>query len=62
MDLVSPMSVVRVMRGVGVREMCMCWTRAGVGAEGRVNERIGFGLYQSCWKRGCVGRVCVWVA
>ena len=27
--------------------------------EGRVDERIGFGLYQSCGNRGSVGRVSV---
>ena len=26
---------------------------------GWVDERIGFGLYQSCWNRGSVGRVSV---
>ena len=52
------MSVVRGMRGVGrVCEICMCLTRVGVGGEG--DERIGFGLYQSCGNRGSVGRVSV---
>ena len=50
------MSVVRGMRGVGgVYEMCMCLARDVVGGEG--DERIGFGLYQSCGNRGSVGRV-----
>ena len=48
------------MRGVGgVCEMCMCLVRA---ACWRVDERIGFGLYQSCenseqWE--CWTYVCV---
>ena len=51
------MSVVRGMRGVGrVCEMCMCLAWGGVGGEG-VDERIGFGLYQSCRNRRSVGRV-----
>ena len=46
------------MRGVGeVCEKCMCLARGGVGGEG--DERIGFGLYQSCQNRGSVGRVSV---
>ena len=46
------MSVVRVMRGAGrVCEMCMYLARGGV------DERIGFGLYQSCGNRGSVERV-----
>ena len=62
-------SVVCGMRGVGgVCEMCMCLTRGGVvGEEGWVDERIGFGLYQSCGNNGSVGGVslfglrwCVW--
>ena len=32
--------------------MCMCLARGGV------DERIGFGLYQSCGNMGSVGRVC----
>ena len=55
------MSVVRGMLGVGgVCEMCMCLTRARRGCRwGLVDERIGFGLYQSCGNRGSVGRVSV---
>ena len=54
------MSVVRGMRGVGVVcEMCMCLAPGGVGGEGLVDERIGFGLYQSCTNRGSVERVSV---
>ena len=46
------------MGGVGgVCEMCMCLARGSVGVEG--GEGIGYGLYQSCGKRGSVGRVCV---
>ena len=43
-----------LVRGVGgVCDMCMCLARGGVGGErGRVDERIGFGLYQSCGDRG----------
>ena len=53
------MSVVRGMSGVaGVWEMCMSLARGGMGAEW--DERIGFGLYQSCENRGCVGRVRFW--
>ena len=33
--------------------MCMCLARV---ERGVVNERIGFGLYQSCGNRGSVGR------
>ena len=45
-----------VVRGVGgVCDMCMCLARSGV------DERIGFGLYQSCGDRGSVGRVSVWL-
>ena len=40
--------------------MCMCLARGGVGGE--VDERIGFGLYQSCGNRGSVGRVSVLVS
>ena len=48
------------MRGVGeVCEMCMCLAQGDVGGEGGVNERIVFGLYQSCQNRGSVGRVSV---
>ena len=41
--------------------MCMCMARVGVGGEGElvVDERIGFGFYQSCRNRGSVGRVSV---
>ena len=47
-----------VVRGVGgVCEMCMCLALGGVGGEG--DERVGFGLYQSCGNRGSVGRVSV---
>ena len=48
------MSVVCGMRGVGgVCEMCMCLARLRPWVErGRVDERIGFGLYQSCGNRG----------
>ena len=50
-----------VVRGVGgVCNMCMCLARGCVGGEGwRVDERIGFGLYQSCGDKGSVGRVSV---
>ena len=43
---------------------CICvWLGAAwVKGEGRVNERFGFGLYQSCGDRGSVGRVCDLVA
>ena len=52
------MSVVHWMRGVGgICEMCMCLARGGMCGE--VDERIGFGLYQSCGNRGSVGRVSV---
>ena len=37
----------------------MSLARCGVGREGCVDERIGFGLYQSCGNRGNVGRVSV---
>ena len=63
-DDVLWMSVVRGIRGVGgIYEMCMRLARGGVGGEGggRVNERIGFGIYQSCGKRGSVGRVSVFL-
>ena len=54
------MSVVRGMRGVGgVCEMCMCLAGGCVEERGLVDERIGFGLYQSCVNRGSVGRVSV---
>ena len=44
----------------GVCDMCMCLARGGVGGEGGgVDERIGFGLYQSCGDRGSVGHVSV---
>ena len=47
------------VRGVGgVCDMWMCLARGGVGGEG-VDERIGFGLYQSYWNRGSVGHVSV---
>ena len=48
-----------VVRGVGgVCDMCMCLPRGVM-----VDERIGFGFYQSCGKRGSVGRVSVfWFA
>ena len=37
----------------GVCDMCMCLVRGGVGGEGGlVDERIGFGLYQSCGGQG----------
>ena len=53
------MSVVCGMRGVGgVYEMCMCLTPGDVGGEG-VDERIGFGFYQSCGNMRSVGRVSV---
>ena len=43
-----------LVRGVGgVCDMCMCLARGGV------DERIGFGLYQSCGDRGSVGHVSV---
>ena len=51
-----------LVRGVGgVYDMCMCLARGGVGGGGlgRVDERIGFGLYQSCGDRGSVGHVSV---
>ena len=49
-----------VVRGVcGVCDMCMCLARGGVGEEEWVDERIGFGLYQSCGNRGSVGHVSV---
>ena len=52
------MSVMRGMKGVGgVCEMCLA--RDSVGGEGCVDKRIGFGLYQSCWSRGSVGRISV---
>ena len=41
--------------------MCMCLAWGGVGKEGRVDERIGFGFYQSYGNRGIVGRVSVFV-
>ena len=44
-----------VVRGVcGVCDMCMCFARGGVGESGRVDEKIGFGLYQSCGNTGSV--------
>ena len=47
-----------LVRGVGgVCDMCMRLARGGVGVEG--DERIGFGLYQSCGDRGSVGHVFV---
>ena len=50
-----------VVRGIGVVcDMCMCLAQGWRG--GRVDEKIGFGLYQSCWDRGSVGRVSVLVA
>ena len=56
-DLLS-MSVVHWMCGVGgVCEMCVCLAWGSVGGEG--DERIGFGLYQSCGNRGSVGGVSV---
>ena len=52
------MSVVRGMRGVG--EGCVCvWLGAARVERGRVDEKIGFVLYQSCENRGSVGRVSV---
>ena len=50
-----------LVRGVGgVCDMCMCLARGGVGGEGGVvDERIGFGLYQSCGDRGSAGHVSV---
>ena len=36
--------------------MCMCLARGG---EGVVDERMGFGLYQSYGNRGSVGHVSV---
>ena len=46
-----------LVRGVGgVCDMCMCLARGGVGG---VDERIGFGLYQSSGDRGSVGHVSV---
>ena len=50
-----------LVRGVGgVRDMCMCLVGGGVGGEGGgVEERIGFGLYQSSGNRGSVGHVSV---
>ena len=55
------MSVVRGMRGVGgVCEVYMCLARGSVGGEGGwLDERIGFGLHQSCRNRWSVGRVSV---
>ena len=60
------MSVVSGTRGFGgVCEMCMCLARGGVGGEGsewrgeRVDEMIGFGIYQSCGNRESVERVSV---
>ena len=45
-----------LVRGVG--GVCgMCLARGGVGGE--VDERIGFGLYQSCGDMGSVGHVSV---
>ena len=50
------MSVVREMRGVGrVCETCIYLARGGVCGEGV----SGFGLYQSCGKRGSVGHAYV---
>ena len=53
------MSVVRGMRGVGVLYVrCACvWLGAAWVERGRVDERIGFGLYQSCGNMGSVGRL-----
>ena len=55
------MCVVRGMSGVDwVCEMCMCLTLDCVGGEVEwLDERIGFGLYQSCGTKGSVGRVSV---
>ena len=50
-------SVVRGMRGVF--EISMCLARSGMCGEGVVDEKIGFGLYQSCGNMGSVGRVSV---
>ena len=36
----------------------MCMARSSVGGEGGEGMRIGYGLYQSCGKRGSVRRVC----
>ena len=39
---------------------CVCvWLRAAWVERAWVDERIGFGLYQSCGNRGSVGRVSV---
>ena len=47
-----------VVRGVcGVRDMCMCLARGGVGGVG--GERIGFGHYQFWRNIGKVGYVSV---
>ena len=55
------MSVGHVMRGVvgvGVSVLlCAAWLERG-----RVDERIGVGLYQSCGNRECCTCDCVWVA
>ena len=53
-----------LVRGVGVVcDMCMCLAPGSVSGEGGgVDERIGFGLYQSCGDSGSVGHVCVLVA
>ena len=55
---VLEMSVVRGVRGV-VCEMCMCLFRGGVGVVGRLGERVGFGIHQSCRNRSIVGRASV---
>ena len=53
------MSVVHGMRGVGrVCEMCMCLARLQEWRRG-VDEKIGFGLYESYGNRRSVGRVSV---
>ena len=55
--------MVRGMRVGGVCEMCMCLAWAAWEESGLTDERIGFGLYQSCGNRGSVGRVYLfWVA
>ena len=54
---VLEISVVRCVGGVC--DMCMCLARTVWVERGCVDERIGFGLYQSCGDRGSVGRVSV---
>ena len=63
--IVLGMGVVRGMRGVGgVCEMCLSSGRRGRRGGG-LDERIVFGLYQSCGNKGSVGHVfglrwCMW--